>query len=478
MAETLKEKTSKGLFWGGISNLVQQAVGMIFGIIIARILSPEDYGVVAMLAIFVSVANTIMDSGFSTALVNCETIEHKDYNAVFWFNVFVGIAMYIILFFSAPLIADFYHLPVLKDLSRIVFLSCAFACTGVAHNAFLTKKIMAKQRGIIGIVAVVCSGIVGLILALNGFAFWGLAVQQVLQTLIIVLLRWYFSSWRPTFEFDFSPLKAMFAFSIKLFITNIFAQVTSNLFSVILGRMYGKVETGYYSQGSKWAVLSNSVIAGTINGIAQPVLVEARDDIKRQLHVFRKMLRFGAFITFPALCCLAFVGKEFILILLDEKWVNSVSYLQLFCIWGIGNSLSAFYIMLLFSHGKSNTYMNMMIALFVMQLLCLYLCSSFGIYIMVCVYVAISLLSILGWQYFAHQLIGIRLRDLIKDIFPYLMATGISIGVAWMITNNFSNLYLKFIIKVLVVISVYCLILWKLNSVIFKESIRFFLKKK
>ncbi|ETK07051.1 hypothetical protein T230_09175, partial [Tannerella sp. oral taxon BU063 isolate Cell 1/3] len=309
---SLKEKTARGLFWGGISNFVQQVIGMAFGIAIARILSPDDYGLVAMLAIFTAIANTVMDSGFTTALINKKTVKHRDYNAVFWFNVFAAIGMYVILFFVAPLIAHFYKQPILTDLSRILFLSFIIAAVGIAHNAYLLKKIMAKQRGIIDMAAVFCSGTVGLILALNGFAFWGLVAQQLTQISVAVLLRCYYSPWRPTLEFDFTPLKEMFGFGVKIFTTNIFYQVTGNLFPVVLGRYYGKTLTGYYAQGNKWSILSSSVVLTGFNNVAQPVLVEARDDIRRQLKIFRKMLRFGAFLTFPTLLGLAFISTGFL----------------------------------------------------------------------------------------------------------------------------------------------------------------------
>lgn len=470
---TLKEKTAKGLFWGGMSTFIQQAVGMIFGIVIARILSPDDYGLIAMLAIFTAIANTIMDSGFTTALINRKKIEHKDYNAVFWFNVFAGIGIYIILFFVAPLIAEFYDQDVLTNLSRIIFLSFIIAGTGIAHNAILLKKIMAKQRGIIDMVSVLFSGIVGLVLALNGFAFWGLAIQQVSQIFIAVLLRWYFSPWRPTFQFDFSPLKEMFSFGVKLLFVNVLYQVTNNMFSAILGKLYGKEEAGYYSQGNKWALLSNSVIGGTINSVAQPVLVEAKADIPRQLKVFRKMLRFGAFITFPALLGLAFAGREFILITIGEKWLNSVIYMQLFCIWGINSYLGSLYMMLILSHGKSNVYMGIMVTLFSMQLISLFLCVPYGILVMVCIYIGIYIISTTWWQYFAHKLIGIRMRDVIKDVFPYFISTVISIGVAWLLSFDIDNIYIKFFVKILSIIIVYSIILWCTNSVIFKESINY-----
>ena len=475
---TLKEKAATGLLWGGISNFVQQLVGMAFGIFIARILLPDDFGLIAMLAIFTAMGTTIMDSGFTTALINKKEINHNDYNAVFWFGLFIGIAIYIILFFAAPLIARYYNQPVLIDLSRILFLIFIFSGAGIAQNAFLLKKIMAKQRGIIDIGAVLFSGIIGLILALNGFAFWGLALQQVSFVIVTVLLRWLFCPWRPTFRIDFSPLKTMFRFGFNLLVVNIFVQFVQNLISTILGKSYGKEITGYYAQGQKWGIIGGYVIVATINNIAQPVLVEAQSDIQRQLKIFRKMIRFGAFISIPTLLGFAFVSREFILITIGEKWLNSVIYMQLFCLWGIVSYINSLYYTLLLSHGKSTIYMRMMIAVFSIQIIALIICSSYSILLMISVYVGIYLLSVIGWQYFANKLIGIRLKDVIKDVSPYIIASIISMAIAWAISKSVDNLYLKFSVKVLVTVCVYSAILWYSNSVIFKESIGYLKKGK
>lgn len=472
---TLKEKTAKGLFWGGISNFVQQVIGMAFGIAIARILSPDDYGLVAMLAIFTAVANTIMDSGFTTALVNRKTIEYKDYNAVFWFNVFVAVGIYVILFFAAPWIARFYNQPVLISLSRVLFLTFIISATGVAHNALLLKKIMAKQRGIIDMAAVFGSGAIGLILALNGLAFWGLVIQQLSQVLIAVLLRWYFSPWRPTFKFDWAPLRDMFGFGVKVFVTGVFSQITYNLMTVILGKAYHETMTGYYSQGNKWAIMGGNMIVSTLNNIAQPVLVEAQSDRQRQLNVFRKMLRFGAFITFPALLGLAFAGKEFILIALGPTWRPSIPFLQIFCIWGLNSYLIALYMSLAFSHGKSYLYMNIMTILFAAQLLSLLLCYylSGNILVMVSTYVGVFCCSTFFWHLYTHKLIGLRVSDVVKDIFPYAAVTVLAIGGAWGVSKGMSNVYLSFAIKIFVMTIIYITLLWLSGSIMFKEALVF-----
>jgi O-antigen/teichoic acid export membrane protein len=341
---------------------------------------------------------------------------------------------------------------------------------GVAHNALLIKKIKAKQRGIIDMVSVLFSGITGLVLALNGYAYWGLAIQQLSQTIIATALRWYFAKWRPTFHFDFSPIKEMFGYSIKLFITSIFAQITNNLFSVILGRLYGKSETGYYAQGNKWAAYGSFVIVGTL-GVAHPVLIEAKSDIKRQRNAFRKMLRFGAFITFPALLGLAFIGKEFIFITIGEKWLNSVIYMQLFCLWGINSYLHSLYTVLICSHEKSDIYMKIMIVLFVSQLTALFFCSSYGILSMICVYICLYFLSTLAFQFYANRITGLRIKEVVKDLFPYVSAAITAIIIAWLISLRLENVYLKLTVKILITSIVYCAVLWFGNSVILKESL-------
>ena len=474
---SLKEKTARGLFWGGISNFVQQVIGMAFGIAIARILSPDDYGLVAMLAIFTAVADTVMDSGFTTALVNRKIIEHKDYNAVFWFNVLIAIGIYIILFFAAPLIARFYNQPVLLSLSRVLFLTFIVSATGVAHNALLLKKIMAKQRGIIDMAAVFGSGTIGLILALNGLAFWGLVIQQLSQVLIAVLLRWYFSPWRPTFEFDWAPLKDMFGFSVKVFFGAIVGMISANLFSVVLGRYYRETETGYYTQGRKWATLGISVLSGMFVGVVQSVLVETSDSRERLVNVVRRLLRFGSLITFPLMLGLAFVAKEFILLTIGAKWMGSIVYLQLFCLWGCFSFLEIVYVYLLLSIERpaENLYIDIVMCIF--QIAGIIIVSQFGILAMIIIYILIRILSIWARHHFAYKSIKIRLSTVVKDIFPYSATAIFSILVTWFIAKGTENIYLAFGIKIAFVALLYTGILWMANSAILKESASFIFRK-
>ena len=344
MAEqSLKDKAAKGLFWGGVSNGLQQVLGMLFGIFLARILSVDDYGLVGMLAIFVAIANSISESGFTAALTNKNEFKHADYNAVFWFNLIAGSLSYVVLFLAAPLIARFFGRVELVALSRLFFLTIILGAFATAHSAILFKRMMVKERAKIDLCALALSGVVGILLALSGFGYWALAWQSVTFSVVTMLLRWYFSPWRPTLNVDLWPVKEMFGFSAKLLLTNIFNYINSNIFSVLLGRFYNAMEVGYYSQGNKWMSMGYSSIWGMINGVAQPIFTEITDDKERQRIVLRKMIRFAAFVSFPVMLGLAFIARELIVVAVGDKWLPSVPILQLFCVWGTVSPVQLLY---------------------------------------------------------------------------------------------------------------------------------------
>ena len=467
---SLKKKTANGLLWGGIGSLFQQVVGLVFGILIARILSPDDFGLIAMLAIFTAVANTIMDSGFSTALINKKNITHEDYNAVFWFSLIAGIFLYIVLFFTAPIIAYFFDQPILVNLSRLLFLSFIFSSLGIAHNAYLLKNIMAKQRSIIDIVSVFISGFAGLILALRGYVYWGLAIQAITQCFIATFLRWYFSPWKPSININFLPLKEMFNFSYKVFITNIMLQANANILSTIFGKSYGEQQTGIYSQGFKWGSLGTSVIVSMINGIALPVLTKATDEKERQKNILRKMLRFGALISFPSLLGFAFIGKEFILITVGEKWIDCLPFVQIYCFLGSVSFIWYLYTSVLLSHGKSDIYMWGVIVLFIISTLLSIGLLPFGMIKVAIAYILCQFLCLFFWHYFVCKIIRLSLWDIMKDISPYLIITIICISVGWLVTKDITNIYISISSKIVIVATLYVFILWKSNSTIVKES--------
>lgn len=469
--QTLKEKTAKGLFWGGVNGSIQQILNLAFGVFLARLLSPADYGLIGMLGIFMGIAAVLQDSGFSTALINRKEIKHEDYNSVFWFSFSVGLICYVILFFSAPLIADFYGHPELTNLSRVLFLWFLIGSTSIAHSAMLTKKLMVKERTKIEVSAMIASGIVGVLLAYKGFAYWGIAIQTVTNAFVGAVLRWYYIKWRPTFSFAMRPLKEMYSFGVKILFTSIFSQINANIFSVLLGRFYKEDQVGYYTQGNKWMTMGYTFIWGMIGSVSLPILSEVALDVERQRQVFRKMLRFVSFISFPAMLGLAFVAPEFITIVVSDKWLPCVPIMQLLCIWGAVTPIANLYCHVLLSHGKSDLYLFSTIALGVLQLTVIVSMLSFGIYYMVLSFVIVNVLWLFVWHNLINKCINISVFEALKDIFPFCIITCFVLAITYVITICIVNLYVLFVSKIFLAILLYVVIMYFTKSVIFKEAI-------
>ena len=478
MAETLKEKTAKGLFWGGLSNGVQQVLNLVFGIFLARLLTQSDYGMVGMLTIFSFIAAALQEGGFVSAINRKNEVTHNDYNAVFWTSTILGLSFYTILFFCAPLIARFYGIPELTALSRFVFLTFLIGSFGVAPSAYLFRNMMVKERAIASISSLFISGVVGVSMAANGFAYWGIATQSIVHLLVITSLCYYFTKWKPSLHVNFSPIREMFGFGSKLIITNIFNIINGNIFSVLLGKMYSAHEVGNFTQANKWNNMGSALISGMIGNIAQPVFVKADDDRERQKRIFRKLLRFTAFVSFPAMFGLALVAKEFIVILLTEKWLESALVMQMLCISGAFAPISALFSNLIITRGHSTTYMWCSIVLCLLQLIAAIVASPYGINRMIQVYVIVNIGWILVWHHYASKEINLKVVEVLKDIAPYLLLSLILVMAASFLTACISNLFISFIAKVLFFSSVYCFILWALHSTIFIETYLFITKKR
>ena len=369
--ESLKDKTARGLFWGGMNNGVQQLLGLAFGIILGRLLDPSDYGMTAMLAVFSVIANELQSSGFKTGLINLREPRHEDYNAVFWFNVVAGALIYAVLFLAAPLIARFYGNPALIPLSRYVFLGFVFSSFGMAQSAYLTKQMQIKQIAKCGMTATLTSSLVSVAMAAMGFGYWALATQYLMYIAVNTLLLWCFSAWRPTLSpltSHLSPLKRLFPFSFRIMLSAIFTQLNANIMNLLLGRFYGEANTGHYNQAYQWSSKCFLLVGNMLKQVDQTVLVGLREERERQLAVLRKMVRFTAFISFPLLFGLAIVSHEFIMLAIGEKWAFAASLLPLLCLCGAFMPLSTLLTDSVISQHRSDIYLWSTIALGVLQI--------------------------------------------------------------------------------------------------------------
>ena len=476
MKEGLKERTAKGLMWGAINNLTSQLLMALIGLILGRLLTPADYGMVGMLAIFTAITGSLQESGFTAALTNLKEATHREYNAVFWTSTGISILLYLVLYVSAPLIADYFHQPGLIPLSRLVFASLLLAGLGIAHAAYMFRNMMNREKAITGFFALVGSGIIGITLALNGYSYWSLAWQQFAYICIINIGRLYYVRWMPSFHIDLSPIREMIGFSSKILITNIINQVNNNILSFIFGRLFTAGAVGNYTQAAKWNTMGHSLISGTMQQVAQPVLASINEEENRQLNVFRKMLRFTAFLSMPAMLGLAFIA-DFIVVLLGEQWTDSVPLLRMLCISGAFLPIHTLYQNLFISHGRSDTYMWCSVALVITQIVVVMVFATWGIEIMIAAYVITLILWTGIWQVLTYRLIQLRFTDLLKDVCPFLLATIGCIGVAYYTTLFITNVIALILSRIIITSLLYMAIMKIAHVKIFMECILFIFKR-
>lgn len=476
MKEGLKERTAKGLMWGAINNLTSQLLMALIGIILGRLLTPADYGMVGMLAIFTAITGSLQESGFTAALTNLKEATHREYNAVFWTSTGISILLYLVLYVSAPLIADYFHQPGLIPLSRLVFASLLLAGIGIAHAAYMFRNMMNREKAITGFFALMGSGIIGITLALNGYSYWSLAWQQFAYICIINIGRLYYVRWMPSFHIDLTPIREMIGFSSKILITNIINQVNNNILSFIFGRLFTAGAVGNYTQAAKWNTMGHSLISGTMQQVAQPVLASINEEENRQLNVFRKMLRFTAFLSMPAMLGLAFIA-DFIVVLLGEQWTDSVPLLRMLCISGAFLPIHTLYQNLFISHGRSDTYMWCSVALVITQIVVVMVFATWGIEIMIAAYVVTLILWTGIWQVLAYRLIQLRFINLLKDVCPFLLATIGCIGVAYYATLFITNVIALILSRIIITSLLYMAIMKIAHVKIFMECIQFIFKR-
>ena len=434
MQESLKEKTARGLLWGAVNNGGQQVLSLAFGIVLARLLTPQDYGMVGMLAIFSLIATALQESGFRAALANLKTARHEDYNAVFWCSLTVGVAAYAVLYACAPLIADFYGVEELAPLARYSFLSVPIASLGSAQGAWLYRNLQVKQQAAAGIVALVLSGGIGVSMAYCGFSYWGIATQSLAYLAVSTSCSWRFSPWRPTLCFDLRPAARLFAFSSRLLVTNIANHLNNNLLTVILGRAFDAQAVGNYSQANKWNAMGHQLITGMVGSVALPVLAKVRGDRVRELRVFRKMLRLTAFTSFPAMFGLAVVAEELIVLAVGEKWLGSALMMSILCLGGAFSPVNTLFSNLVVSQGRSDIYMRRIVLQLAVQLCGVLLIALLhgSVYMMILMYVSVNVCWLLVWWRDSRRFIGLGLADLLRDLLPFLLAAAAACGLAWL----------------------------------------------
>ena len=469
--EDLKKKTAKGIAWGAVNNGTTQVLNLVFGIVLARKLTEADYGIIALLTIFTALAGCIQAAGFSQALANLKPPTQRDYNAVFWFNVIAGCSMYVILFFCAPLIAAFFDLPDLTDVSRLVFLCIPVSAMGIIPNAKLWIELRNRELAISAIISLMVSGCTGIWLAFHGYGYWSLAWQQLVYITVNVLIKYIFTRWVPLFTFDLSPIRRMLGFSSKMLVTNMLTIISQNVQTFIFGKILPIGVVGQFNQANKWNTMGHSFISNTMAQVAQPVLTNADDEEGRQERVFRKMLRFTAFVSFPLMLGLALVAHEFIIITIGEKWQPCVPLLQMLCVGGAFIPLQTIYQNFIISKGRSDINLVCIALMIVLQIGLTLSLAPLGVTAMVAAFSALNVVFTVCWHIALQRTQRLSVLLVLKDIAPFLCVAIAVMAGTYYATCWIQQLVTLLVVRIIMASLLYLIIMRLLNAVIMKECL-------
>ncbi|MBR6827599.1 MAG: lipopolysaccharide biosynthesis protein [Prevotella sp.] len=476
--ENLKEKTAKGIAWGAINNGATQLLNLVFGIFLGRLLSTDDYGILALITIFTLLAGCIQAAGFSQALANLKPPTRRDYNAVAWFNIIAGFTLYAFLFLCAPLIARFFDQPVLTDVSRLAFLAIPISAIGIVPNAKLWIELCNREQAIASIVALLASGCCGVWLAWNGYGYWSLAWQQVIYISVANILKYYFTRWCPTLPVDFSPIRRMFNFSSKMLLTNMLTVISQSVLTFIFGKLSAQnllsiSEVGLFNQANKWNTMGSSLISNTMAQVAQPVLANVNNEEERQERVFRKMLRFASFLSFPMMFGLSLVAHEFILTTVGPTWESCVPLLQMLCVGGACLPLQGLYQNFIISRGRSDIYLRLVALQIVLQIVLTLSLSAYGISVMVAAFSALNVLYTGCWHLGLRRIHALSATDVLKDTVPFAVLAAVVMVATHFLTLAVDVIWLLLLVRIIVAGALYFVVMRLLNVDILQECLAF-----
>ena len=456
MPDSLKIKTIRALSWSLFESIGVQGVQFVIGIVLARMLNPAQFGQIAMLSIFMAVAQTFLDGGFGAALIQKREVTQSDTSSIFYFNIVVGLAAASVLCLIAPWIATFYNQPVLAPLMRAMSLVIVINSFALINSTILQKQIDFKKLTKISLIASVLSGIIGIILAVNSLGVWSLVVQQISSTFFRCVLLWYFNTWRPALIFSFKSLREMFSFGSRLLASGLLDQIFANIYLLFIGKMFSATDLGLYSRAENLGRLPSQTLSGMVGRVTFPLFSTIQDDPTRLKRGMKRALTTLVLVNFPMMVGLAVTARPLVLVLLTEKWAESIPYLQLYCLAMLLFPLHVINLNLLQALGRSDLFLRLEIIKKVLVAVNIAVTWRWGISAMICGMIAMSVIAYFLNSYYAGILIGYPIQEQLRDLLIYMiMAALMGIGLYGVGLLPFPNHWSELLVQILVGIVLY-----------------------
>ena len=472
----LREKTISGVKWNAIGRFSTQGASFIISILLARILTPSDYGVVGMIGIFMAIAQTFIDSGFGSALIRKRECTDIDYSTAFYFNVIVGVVCYCCLFFSAPIIAEFFNTPILSDIVRVLGINLLLGSLAVVQGAKLTAAVDFKSQARISLVATVVSGCVGLFMAYNGYGVWSLVYQSLSLSVVRTILLCVVTRWMPLRAFSRHSFKYLFGFGSKILSASLLHTIYSNLTTILIGKFYSSGDLGYYSRGESLARLPSSNLTSVLQSVTYPILSTIQDDDERLIKVYRRYICMTSMVIFFGMFLMAALAEPLIITLFTDKWQASVRYLQIFSFAMMFDHICQLNLNILYVKGRSDLVLRLEIIKKTISISMIIAAIPFGV-LAICISRAIyTQIAVLINTYYTGKLFGLGYWNQMNDFIKYFLFSAIAVFPAFILTFTSLSSILVLIMGVVLACTIYWLFLH--NDVNFLEALSLVLRRK
>lgn len=431
MAEqSLKQKTIKGTVWSMIDSVANQGITFLVGLVLARLLTPQEYGLIGIILIFVAVFNSIVDSGFSNALIRKTDAKDIDYNTVFISNLAMSVVLFGAMFFSAPWIAKFFSQPQLEPLAKVMSSIVLINAFAIIQRTILIKNIDFKSQAKISLIASISSGGIGIAMALCGYGVWSLVGQQISRQLLNAFFLWVFTKWHPHLQFSIKSFKELFGFGWKLLASSLIDTMWREIYQVVIGKFYTPATLGQYTRAHQFSSIASSNLTAIIQRVSYPVLSSIKDDTVRLKMAYKRVIKITMLITFSLMLGLAAVAKPFVLVLIGEQWLPCVPYLQIICFQMMLYPLHALNLNMLQVQGRSDLFLRLEIIKKCIAVIPLMLGIFVDIYWMLCGSVIGSFFAYYLNAFYSGPLLNYSVKEQVKDIIPsFLMALTMGIIV-------------------------------------------------
>jgi O-antigen/teichoic acid export membrane protein len=468
---SLKQKSIDGVFWSLLEKFGIQFIKLFLGIILARLLTPADYGMIGMITIFISLSLTFIDSGFGLAYIQKQDANEKDASTIFYFNLIVSTLLYIVLWFSAPLISNFYGENQLIEIIRILSLVLIVNSFGMIQLTKLKKDVKFKKKTILIIFSTLISGSAGIIFALNGYGVWSLVIQTLTKASIESIGLWIFYKWRPQFYFSVKSLKSMFSFSAWSLITNLTSTFFENLYYIVIGKFFPAAQLGFYTKAKQFQQTLSKTTSNAVGTVAFPVFSKMQNDKVALKNAVKKFIQHTMFFVVPLSLMFVVIAEPFFIILLTEKWAQMIPFFQLLLIAGIFYPMQMVNVQVITAMGFMKLNFKLSLLKNALRVINIIFTYKYGVIFIIIGEIAFSFLALAINTFFTKRFLRYGFFEQIKDVAIIFVASIIIAVLAYRLTYLFDNYYIKISISILFIISTYLFSMKLFNKKLFNANV-------